>query len=76
MSISFTGAGVKELQEGNVIGVTPVAGIGSVEILGIYPTVETLIPQFVLLAIAATLFVIQIRRWKKSRPTPNADAAG
>ncbi|MDR3201030.1 MAG: FTR1 family iron permease [Spirochaetales bacterium] len=76
MSISFTGAGVKELQEGNVIGVTPVPGIGSIDILGIYPTVETLIPQLVLLAIAATLFVIQMRRWKKFRPAQNAGKAG
>ncbi|MDR2394334.1 MAG: FTR1 family iron permease [Treponema sp.] len=62
MSITFTGSGIKELQEGNVIGVTPVAGIGSVDILGIYPTLETLIPQLVLLAVTVCTFVIQIRR--------------
>ncbi|MDR0401013.1 MAG: FTR1 family iron permease [Treponema sp.] len=62
MSITFIGNGVKELQEGNVIGVTPIRGIGSVDILGIYPTLETLIPQIVLLVITAATFVIQIRR--------------
>jgi high-affinity iron transporter len=62
MSITFIGNGVKELQEGNVVGVTPVTGIGSVDILGIYPTLETLIPQIVLLAITVATFVIQIRR--------------
>lgn len=62
MSITFTGSGIKELQEGNVIGVTPVAWIGSVDILGIYPTLETLIPQLVLLAVTVGTFVIQIRR--------------
>jgi high-affinity iron transporter len=62
MSIAFTGSGIKELQEGNVIGVTPVAGLGSVDILGIYPTLETLIPQLVLLAVTVVTFVIQIRR--------------
>ncbi|GHU03581.1 iron transporter [Spirochaetia bacterium] len=65
MSISFTGSGIKELQEGNVIGVTPVPGIVSVDILGIYPTRETLIPQLVLLAVTAATIVIQIKRWKK-----------
>ncbi len=62
MSISFVGSGVKELQEGNLIGVTPVPGIGSVDILGIYPTLETLIPQLVLLALVVVIFVIQTRK--------------
>jgi high-affinity iron transporter len=62
MSVTFIGNGVKELQEGNVIGVSPVRGLGSVDILGIYPTLETLIPQIVLLALTAATFVIQIRR--------------
>ncbi|MDR2605694.1 MAG: FTR1 family iron permease [Oscillospiraceae bacterium] len=67
MSISFVGSGIKELQEGNVVSVTPVSGISSVELLGIYPTVETLIPQLVLLLITIATFVIQVRRWKKAR---------
>jgi high-affinity iron transporter len=62
MSITFVGNGVKELQEGNVISVTPVPGVGSVDILGIYPTRETLIPQIALLVITAATFVIQLRR--------------
>jgi high-affinity iron transporter len=66
MSIAFTGSGIKELQEGNVIGVTPLPGITSIDILGIYPTLETLIPQLVLLAIAVATFIIQIKRWRKS----------
>jgi high-affinity iron transporter len=65
MSITFVGNGIKELQEGNVVGVSPVPGIASVDILGIYPTLETLIPQLALLAITVCTFVIQIRRWKK-----------
>jgi high-affinity iron transporter len=71
MSITFVGNGVKELQEGNVIGVTPVSGVASVDILGIYPTLETLIPQFVLLVITVLTFIIQIRRWKGTKaPAP------
>jgi high-affinity iron transporter len=65
MSITFVGNGIKELQEGNVAGVSPVPGIASVDILGIYPTLETLIPQLILLLITVCTFVIQIRRWKK-----------
>ncbi|MDR1444668.1 MAG: FTR1 family iron permease [Treponema sp.] len=62
MSVTFVGNGIKELQEGNVIGVTPIQGLGSVDILGIYPTLETLIPQIMLLAITVVTFVVQIRR--------------
>jgi high-affinity iron transporter len=64
MSITFVGNGVKELQEGNVIGVTPVSGVASVDILGIYPTMETLIPQLALLVITVVTFIVQLRRSK------------
>jgi high-affinity iron transporter len=67
MSITFVGNGVKELQEGNVIGVTQIAGVPSVDILGIYPTLETLIPQAVLLVITVATFIIQLRRAKSVR---------
>jgi high-affinity iron transporter len=67
MSVSFVGAGVKELQEGNLVGVTPVPGISSVDILGIYPTLETLIPQLILLALAVVTFALQIRKTRKAR---------
>ncbi|MDR1328574.1 MAG: FTR1 family iron permease [Oscillospiraceae bacterium] len=72
MAISFIGSGIKELQEGNVIGVTPVNGLSSVDLLGIYPTLETLIPQAVLLAITVATFVLQIRKWKKARERASA----
>jgi high-affinity iron transporter len=65
MSISFTGSGIKELQEGNVISVTPIHFIGSVDILGIYPTFETLIPQVFLLILAIILFAVHIRKMKR-----------
>jgi high-affinity iron transporter len=64
MSITFVGSGVKELQEGNVIGVTPISGLTSIDILGIYPTLETLIPQIALLALTAALFAFQLNRNK------------
>jgi high-affinity iron transporter len=72
MSITFVGNGIKELQEGNVIGVTPVSGVASVDILGIYPTLETLIPQIVLLALTVATFIIQLRRSKNAKAAPKA----
>jgi high-affinity iron transporter len=76
MSISFVGSGVKELQEGNLVGVTPVSGITSVDILGIYPTLETLIPQAVLLALTIVTFVVQIRKTRKMRAMRMAAGEG
>jgi high-affinity iron transporter len=67
MSITFIGKGVKELQEGNLVGVSPVKGIASVDFLGIYPTLETLIPQLILLGVTVFTFVYQSRRWKKTK---------
>jgi high-affinity iron transporter len=57
MAVAFAGGGVKELQEGDVIGVTPLGGVPSVDLLGIYPTLETLLPQaaLVLFALGAIL---------------------
>ncbi|MDR3325367.1 MAG: FTR1 family iron permease [Spirochaetaceae bacterium] len=62
MSIAFTGSGVKELQEGNVIGVTMLPWNFTVDLLGVYPTLETLLPQALLLAATAWTFVHQIRK--------------
>src|SRR3972149_1231320 len=73
MSIAFVGSGIKELQEGNVIGVTPVSGISSVDILGVYPTLETLIPQIVLLVLTIiTFIVIKQRRQTRELSTEHA----
>jgi high-affinity iron transporter len=74
MSVTFIGNGIKELQEGNLIGVTPVSFVGSVDILGVYPTLETLIPQILLLGATVATFVIQLKRNKRLR-SPASTAA-
>jgi high-affinity iron transporter len=63
LAISFAGGGVKELQEGGVVGVTTIPGMDSIDILGIYPTWETLAPQ-ILLVLLAVVGVIYQRRKK------------
>jgi high-affinity iron transporter len=65
MSVTFVGNGIKEFQEGNLIGVTPVPFVRSIDLLGIHPTLETLIPQALFLGITVAVFIIQIRRGKK-----------
>ena len=62
MSVAFAGGGVKELQEADVVSVTPVNFVQSIDILGIYPTVETLLPQIVLLILAiASIFYYRVK---------------
>ncbi|MDR2161909.1 MAG: FTR1 family iron permease [Desulfovibrio sp.] len=68
LAIAFAGGGVKELQEGDVIGVTPVGFIQSIDILGIYPTLETLLPQAVLVALALGSIIYFRARVKRALP--------
>jgi high-affinity iron transporter len=69
MSIAFAGGGVKELQEADVLSVTPVNFVQSVDILGIYPTVETLLPQIVLLALAVASIFYYRSKGRKAKMT-------
>jgi high-affinity iron transporter len=74
MCIAFLGSGIKELQEGNMISVTAAPGVGTVDILGIYPTLETLIPQTILLIVTVVTFAVQMRRGKRP-PRAISDAS-
>jgi high-affinity iron transporter len=53
MAFVFAGRGVRELQEGNVLPMTHLPHVPSVEWLGLFPTVETVGIQVVLLALFA-----------------------
>jgi high-affinity iron transporter len=60
LAFVFAGKGVRELQEAGVFGVTLLEGFPTIDFFGIYPTVETLVAQGILLvclvyAIAVTL---------------------
>jgi high-affinity iron transporter len=57
MAIAFAGGGIKELQEADMIGVTPLAWMGTIDMLGIYPTLETVSPQIILLLLVAASIV-------------------
>ncbi|MBR1862553.1 MAG: FTR1 family protein [Ruminococcus sp.] len=66
MSISFLGAGIKELIEGDVIDMTSPDWLQAIipfndvlNVLGIYPVLETLIPQLILIFVTLMIFVMQ-----------------
>ena len=65
MALVFAGTGVKELQEANLLPRTVIPGFPHVELIGLYPTVETLMAQGVLVVLL--LFAL----W--SHFTPSAD---
>lgn len=70
LAISFAGTAVKEFQEAGAISVTAVSGFRSVSLLGIYPTIETLLPQIVLLLLAVFATWRQV---VKHRTAPRAE---
>ena len=63
LAFSFTGQGIIEFQVGGLISATPVAFIPQIDFLRIYPTVESLTCQGILLAAAllamAYLFILK-----------------
>jgi high-affinity iron transporter len=62
MCVSFLGSGIKELAEGNVFDlVLRVPGIPEndfIQIFGIYPWLETLVPQLILAIVLLVTFLI------------------
>lgn len=78
MSISFLGAGIKELMEGGVFDnvewalsspswLSWIPYNDTLDVLGIYPLVGTVVPQLILLAITIVTFVMHIRRGKAAK---------
>jgi high-affinity iron transporter len=57
MAFVFMGKGIRELQEANLMPITVVPGVPHIEAMGIYPSVETLAAQgiLILLLIFATV---------------------
>jgi high-affinity iron transporter len=51
MAFVFAGKGVRELQEGNLVSITPIPGFPSIDAMGIYGTVETLLAQLLLVVL-------------------------
>ena len=64
LAVSFAGGGLRELQEGGVIQTSQIENcpIPTVDVLGIYPTYETLGIQFALLALGVAAFFYRKRQ--------------
>ncbi|MTI15399.1 FTR1 family iron permease [Sansalvadorimonas verongulae] len=64
MAFAFAGGGVKELVEAGIVQPTLVQGFPQISLLGIYPYVETLLPQSVLLV--AAIIALVVMRYQSS----------
>jgi high-affinity iron transporter len=58
MAFVFLGKGLRELQEGDAVGITVLQGMPSVPAMGIFPSVETLVAQGILIL----LFIFMLLR--------------
>ena len=58
MAFVFMGKGIRELQEGNLMSITVIPGFPHVEALGLFPSVETLLGQ----ALLIVLFVFALAK--------------
>ncbi|MDO5729562.1 MAG: FTR1 family protein [Actinomycetaceae bacterium] len=65
LALTFTGSGIRELQEADAVSVTPIPGLPTIDLLGFYPRVENLTAQAVVLIVMVGLFVYGY--WRKNR---------
>lgn len=70
MAFVFMGKGIRELQEGNVMRITVIPGGPHLEAMGIYPSVETLTAQGILILLLAFATV------KTFWPRPESERGG
>lgn len=62
LAVVFTGQGIHELQEAGWIAITPVSAIPQIGWLGLYPTVQTMVGQGVLVVLALVAAAVAVRR--------------
>jgi len=75
MAFVFMGKGVRELQEGNAIGISTIPGFPTVDALGLYPTWQTVLAQMLLLALL--VFAVAKTFWpRRSVTLPTVEPAG
>ena len=57
MAFVFLGKGIRELQEGDAVGITVLDGMPSIPSMGIFPSMETLVPQAILVLLFAFMLL-------------------
>ncbi|HUY20533.1 MAG TPA: FTR1 family protein [Candidatus Binataceae bacterium] len=62
LAVVFVGQGVASFQESGWIAATFIAHVPTIQVLGLFPTVQTIVAQAILLSIAAAAFIVPRRR--------------
>jgi len=74
LAVIFAGQGVASFQESGVVSATFINHAPTVQMLGIFPTVQTLTAQAILLVLAlASVFVPLVRRLRAAPESPVAN---
>jgi high-affinity iron transporter len=73
MAVIFVGQGISSFQESGVMRTTFVDHVPTIQVLGLFPTVQTLVAQALMLGLAALAFLAPARTAK--RKTSGASAA-
>ena len=69
MAVIFAGQGIASFQEAGVMSATFVSGVPTIPMLGIFPTIQTLAAQMILLTVAlAALLRPTLRRTNMAQP--------
>jgi high-affinity iron transporter len=68
MAIIFVGQGIASWQESGLVRASFIDGIPAIRVIGLFPTVQTIVPQLVLILIAlAPPLVRRIRDTRRAR---------
>ena len=73
MAFVFAGKGIAELQGAQVVPLTVIDGAPRIPVLGIYPTLESLLVQGLLLVLAVAAAIWVMRTKLKASAAPDGD---
>ena len=73
LAVTIAGGAAKEFQDALILEATPLPGVPQIDWLGLYPTVETIATQAVVLVIVLGLMVWQFRKTATAKAAPEAN---
>lgn len=74
LAVIFVGQGISSFQESGVLHATFISHVPTVQMLGLFPTVETLVAQAALIALAALAIIVPMRTRRRAARAAAASA--
>lgn len=69
LAVVFAGKGIAELQDAGWVGTTTVAWVPRIDLIGLYPTVQTLAAQGLLVLCVLVALLVTVRRSRRTEPS-------